>query len=556
MNIRDTWQWWQIAALLAAHSILLVLAFDPFNVWPLVFLAPLPFVLAALRATTWQMLAMWTFGMEFLRWLYVQSWVGQISVAGWPPMAAYLALYSVGMVLLIRRFAMSRRYGRVPFAITVPVVVLGVEFLRGSIMLGGYPWYLLGQPLIGWLPMAQAADLGGVMFVSLLPAVFGGGIADVVLHRSVRVAASVAVLVAAWIGYGVLRIRPLDHGEPGPVVLLVQTNIPASIKTHWTPEAQREDVVRFVRMTLEGLEHLRNDGIEPSLAVWPETMLPGPGLEVEATDEYLAGGWFPGNSFRELIGLLRERGGVPLLIGSGSFEGLSAPPDGDMSWDKRFNSVYLVDEALPEGRYDKVHLTPFGERMPLISDVPWLEEKLLDFGASGMRFDLDEASDVVRLPFTFQSGTHEQTINLGTPICFEDTLPWVCRTMIWANGVKVGFLLVNVSNDGWFGTSDAGRQAHLKNARFRAIENRVPLLRSVNTGMSAWVDSSGRLRASLPPNSEGTLRAYPRLDRGWTVFGAIGNGPSGMMFMVLVFGVCTAKPREVEQTEYALDDTE
>ena len=551
----DTWSWRRIAAGAAAHSSLLGFAFAPFNVWPLVFLAPVPLVMVALRASNWKTLAAWVFGMEFLRWLYVQSWVGEISVAGWPPMAAYLALYSVAMALLIRRFATSRRFGSVPFAITMPVVLLGVEFLRGSIMLGGYPWYLLGQPMIGWLPLAQAADLGGAMFISLLPAAIGGSIVDFILHRRVRVALGTGVLAAVWIGYGALRIRPLDYGEPGPVVLLLQTNIPVSIKTRWTPEAQLEDTVRFARTTLDGLDRLRAEGIEPSLAVWPETMLPGPGLEIEATNEFRTGGWFPGDSFRELTQTLRDRGGVPLLIGSGSFEGLSAPADGEMSWDKRFNSVYLVDEALPDARYDKVHLTPFGERMPLISDLPWLEQKLLDFGANGMTFDLDEATDITRFLFAYEVEGEEETISLGTPICFEDTLPWVCRDLVWEDGVKVGLVLVNVSNDGWFGSSDAARQAHLNNARFRAIENRVPLLRSVNTGLTAWVDPSGRIRASLPPNTEGTLTAFPRLDRGWTVFGAIGNVPSGMMFVVVVLGALVGKRNEREQTEIPHDDT-
>jgi apolipoprotein N-acyltransferase len=250
-------------------------------------------------------------------------------------------------------------------------------------------------------------------------------------------------------------------------------------------------------------------------------MLPGYGLEPETIRTLVDGGYFPGDSFSRTAQRLARRLGVPLLVGSPCFLGLRAEGI-RWRWDAQYNSAYLVDGDPPYQRYDKVFLTPFGETMPYISAWPWLEDKLLALGAPGMQFDLDAAAGITRLRLG-------DTITLATPICFEDTVAPLCRRMVHEDGRKVADLLVNLSNDGWFGGHDAGREQHAQAARFRCIENRVPMIRAVNTGMTVAVDSGGRLigragsgrygRARGP----GELRAELPLDSRCTVYGRVGD---------------------------------
>ena len=156
-----------------------------------------------------------------------------------------------------------------------------------------------------------------------------------------------------------------------------------------------------------------------------------------------------------------------------------------------------------------------------------------------MTFTLDEADEIVRFNVRYKHANgQEADVVVGTPICFEDTVPGVCREMVWGSGSsKQAQLLINLSNDGWFGRSIAGREMHLLISRFRSIENRVPLLRSVNTGISASIDASGRVITSLSANTKGRIEASVQLDRGWSVFGAIGQLPSAIMSIVLLVGI-------------------
>ncbi|MEE9129014.1 MAG: apolipoprotein N-acyltransferase, partial [Phycisphaerales bacterium] len=186
---------------------------------------------------------------------------------------------------------------------------------------------------------------------------------------------------------------------------------------------------------------------------------------------------------------------------------------------------YLVDGDPPYQRYDKHFLTPFGETMPYISAWPWLEQRLLALGAEGMRFNLDSNPQIKRLRLDW----NDQTLRLATPICFEDTVAWLCRKMVYTNGAKTAEVLVNLSNDGWFGVSASGRRQHVQIARFRCVENRVPMVRAANTGLSVVIDSRGKLIDQIgegrygAARTQGTLLAEPLLDSRSTLYGRLGD---------------------------------
>ena len=488
-----------VLLLLVAAAACRWLAFPPIE-FPIAAVAWLAlFAIAAVRAASARSLLASVFVVELAWWLLVQSWVVEVSAAGYPALCAYLALWGVLLALLVRRFARWPLWG------VLPVVAVGLDFLRGEVVLGGYPWYEAGQALAVWSVPAQAADLLGARGLTLAVALLAGAAAEAFrpgawgrggLLRAAPILLAVLIFLPS---YGIWRLQQSAALPPLGRFLAIQTNLPIDNKIGWRPERQVEDVAIFARLTLQALEAA---GSPPDLVAWPETMLPGFGLEPETLDHLEAGGFFPGRLFAEYAEALRQRAGVPLLLGSPAYLDLRAE-EGRWRWARHFNSVYLLDEpdeiarGVAPPRYDKLVLTPFGETMPLISRWKWLESQLLAVGARGMRFDLDAGAGPVR--FEVSTAVEGHPIRFAAPICFEVTVATLCRRLAYEGGDKVADLLVNTSNDGWLGRNDAARLMHLRLASLRAIETRVPMLRAVNTGYSAAIDSSGRVVAGLDP---------------------------------------------------------
>ena len=542
---------WKVAALTGLHAICWAGAFPPFGLWPLAMISLAPLAVAAINAERRRTLVLWTFLSSTIGWAVLNLWVGEISGAGLPAMAMYLAVWTVLAALCIRRLARRQQFGGLPLALTLPIAWIGVEFIRGFIFFDGYPWYLLGQPLIGWLPLAQVADLGGMELVGVLPAAIAGVLADAWLRRGPTSRRWFAVVCTVFLAglvvtYGFLRVRPMGAGMRGPSIMALQTNIPQSNKVRWTIEEQQRDFISFRDATYAAVRSAVGDDQAVDLVIWPETMLPGPGFDAGSMAALEAGGYWPGRRFAVAALDLTDAIGTSMLFGTSTIVGLREA-DGELVWDQRYNSMVLLEPvvskdagdelpASPPLRYDKVFLTPFGETMPYISAWPWLQTQMLAFGARGMTFDLDAGTQMVRFPVEWvdQNGEDQSTF-FGTPICFEDTVPLLCRDLVWSDGRKVAGFLVNASNDGWFGDSDGIRRMHLLAARFRAIENRVPMIRAVNTGISCEIDSSGRvLNPLLPRQTEMFGPRVIRLDDRWTLFSVIGQWPGRSILAILV----------------------
>lgn len=542
-------------------------------------------------------------------WGSLQWWILDVSEVGFPAFVGYLAIWPLAAAVLLRRLATRGATARLPLSVLLPVVWVGMEFLRSEILFHGYPWYLAAHPIIEVPILAQTADLLGALFTGTLVAVVAGALADAALAwaprttniaqrpaaiRRVRTGAALSlVALIGSLGYGAWRLSQVDGLLPGPTVLAVQTNLTVSNKLAWPPEQQVRDVDGFARQTVAAFRAALDAGRAPDLVAWPETMFPRPGLEPESIAAMRDGGWFPGDRFAlgivELATALRR----PMLVGSPAFVGLRVV-DERLEWDRHFNSAYLIeplppakgfldefeaieaalatfDAARPRTihRADKLFLTPFGETMPYISAWPWLEETLLSIGAAGMTFDLDVGDAIVRLPVPSASPSttnggapNAPTFIVASPICFEDTVPWLCRRMIFGEGDepadapigrsgKLADLFVNLSNDGWFGASHAGRIQHAQIARWRCIENRVPMIRCVNTGVSVAIDSCGRLVGAVggrgeaitggygSPGVAGALLAAPPLDTRRTLVSHVGDLWGWTMLGVLVLVTAT-----------------
>jgi len=311
-------------------------------------------------------------------------------------------------------------------------------------------------------------------------------------------------------------------------------------------EAEKPDpgMAQVRRLTTEALA----DVPEADLVVWPETTVPGYlnawFLDAEirdpadaASDPEFAralkadpkyGPWLEtmrrsqerSRGYWEEIHRMLAGRGAAMLVG-----GLSMVSDGDEPGGTPvYNSAFLftrgdATHAAAE-RYDKVHLVPFGEFVPFRDSVPWLYRLLMKFTPYAEEYNLapGDAYEVMTV-----AGAR-----FAVPICFEDAFPGVCRRMAYHAGRKRADFLVNISNDGWFhGTVE--QEQHWDLSVFRAVENRVPVVRSVNTGISGFIDSSGRA-VSRVADEAGRVRSVigrearrVQLDPRESVYGRYGD---------------------------------
>lgn len=514
--------------------------------WPLVFAWPALLAAAASRSGGWRGIAACVAPPFFLAILWHEWWMREVTALGMPVLVLYLTAWMVALGWLLARLG-GPRGARLPWIVAIPVALVAIEFLRGDLVCTGYAWFFAAHPLVEWREVAQIASLGGGWALSALAGVVAGGLLDAWTARTWRRIAS-PIVAGALLGaaslFGSTRVAALDAiaSAPGAAsdqcVLLVQTNVPMSNKLAWSPEDQVEDFLAGARITIDGMKRARADGRATALAVWPETMVPGFGLEPESLRTLVGGGYYPGDRFAQALDDLSRAIDAPLLVGSPAYEGLRVEGN-RFAWDRQFNSAYLVDGregAPPTTRTDKIYLTPFGETMPIISNFDWLEAQLLALGAEGMTFDL-EAADA---PTPITVGVGEGALKVGVPICFEITMPWASRRIAFAGGERVAAILLNLSNDGWFGPSELGRRQHLQVACLRAIELDTAVLRSVNTGYSAWIDRTGRIRHMLGANESGSIVARLEPSEGVPLAARLGDG---VAWCALVLAVVSLFPR-------------
>ncbi|MFM2163771.1 MAG: hypothetical protein RL325_208, partial [Planctomycetota bacterium] len=478
--------------------------------WPLAFAWPALFA-AAVWCAPRPITLLWTIGVPFfLAFLAHQWWMRHITELGMPVLVAYLAAWTVVLAIWLRRLAVAApSRPRWPFALALPLALVSVEYLRGSLVCSGYAWFFAAHPLVEWITVAQVAALGGGWLLTALAGFVAGACVDAFVQggrrRFVWPAAAALALAGSFL-YGRSQLAARDADAPAqaaPRILVVQTDLPMSNKLAWPPEEQERDFLAFARLSLEGADAA---GGPVDLVLWPETMLPGLGLEPDSLEALERGRYYPGRRYDEALRDLSRRVGAPLLVGSPAYLGLRVEGN-RFAWDRQFNSAYLVGKDGVAGRTDKIYLTPFGETMPIISNWDWLEAQLLALGAEGMTFDLDHAEAPVSFSVPSSSGAAAATI--AVPICFEITQPWVARRIVFPDGARAAGVAVNLSNDGWFGGSRAGRRQHLQVAQLRAIELRTPVVRCVNTGMSAEVDACGRVVRALGPEEAGAFVASP-----------------------------------------------
>ncbi len=569
------------------HAALMVAAFSPVDIWPAALLAPAPLVWVALRADRPGRAGFWAALGASAFWAFEQRWIAGVAIAGLPLLIAYLSLQQWLFVWAVGRGA--RAWPRV-VGVWAAVAWVGVEFLRGEIVWHGYPWYLVGHPLLD-APFGPAvASAAGAYWASLLVSAVGcavgawaagargrgggplpDGRGSVGTRHSLTVG-MIVVAIALWSACG-LAPGPERGGEYR--VAVVQTNVPQSVRGTWPPLQRLTDLDSFIAMTIEAARE------GPDLIVWPETMFPGESLaDEDAWAERAArivwreerrpdppewerimwrgldgdeeptrieravdsGEWLvvPSMAAYDTLLVWQAAIGVPMLVGADGYEGLRIEADEKgvrPSYQRHYNSAFVLHEGrVTPQRYDKLHLTPFGEVMPYISAWPWLERTMLRIGvgASGMSFDLSpgRASVVLRVP---RPGGGE--VRAATPICFEATVARVCRRLVYAGGERQADLMVQLTNEGWFGRADSGRAEHLRLARWRCAELGTPMVRAANTGISAAIDPRGKPLAEMPSNTEGVLVVTLPLGAGGTIYARVGDAAGWVSLALTLAGL-------------------
>lgn len=382
-----------------------------------------------------------------------------------------LALFFAAMLWGYRRFT-SPRYALVSFA---GIWVLA-EVLR-TYLFTGFPWLLLGSgfvdsPLAGWAP------IGGVYLLSLLVVFSGTLLITLLIKRRLWAIGPLAVI---WLTPVLLPTQWTTPAEQSTSVAMVQGNLPQLIK--WTADGQREAVNTFTRQT-----QAISDDVE--LIIWPETALPMLENQARPVLENIHAR-LPDNTAL-ITGILQQ----------------------DEQAEQFFNGVMGVGNV--NGDYQKEHLVPFGEYLPLEG----LLRGLINF------FDL---------PTSFISpGPGQQApmqaagITLGNAICYEIIYP-----QLVASRARDSQAIVTISNDTWFGRS-IGPHQHLQMARLRALENGRYVLRATSNGITVIIDPQGQITHRVPQFETTTLTGEFYAMHGLTPFTRMGSWPVWLLAGLLV----------------------
>ena len=330
-----------------------------------------------------------------------------------------------------------------------PALWVALEYARASAGFLAFPWNLLGHSQHQALPVIQVADLAGAYGVSFLLVMVNELVSRIREPGWAPRAATAGALVASALAYGVIQLMDDPLPEAKVRVAVVQANMPTW--NRMSSDEQVRHLAAYSRLTRQAAKE------KPALIVWPSASLPGP-----------ISYWM----IRLYVSDLAHRAGVPLLIGGAGGDKLAPGSEGHLPFS---NSQFLLSPAgALEGRYDKIHLTPFTEQVPLQGIVRW--PRWITAAEKG--FVPGEAYTLFQV-----AGAR-----FGAPICWETSFPDLFRRFV----LRGADFMVSVTNENAFGATSGPYQTLAMNV-FRAVENRVAVARAATTGVSAFIDSRGRL---------------------------------------------------------------
>jgi apolipoprotein N-acyltransferase len=503
-----SWGWRRSAIALGAGA-LSALAMAPFNAWPILFLT-FPVMVWLIdgagagrrRGVPAAAMAGWWFGLGyFVPGLYwtgyaflvdasTFAWLMPFAVLGLP---AYLALFTA-FGFALARLIWTRDASRV---IALAASLTLSEWLRGHV-LTGFPWNAFGYALTEPLALAQTASLIGLWGMTFLavamfasPAVLIDGSSR---GRKPWIAPVTALLLLVAMGiFGVVRLGLQPTATVANVKLrIMQPNLQQDVKFNYSAKA--EVMQKYLTLS-DRASGPQSTGVrDASILIWPESAFPF-FLTREA------------DAMAQIADLLPK--GTVLI--TGSVRAPDLPPGTRVT--RAYNSIYVIDhDGSVLSIYDKLDLVPFGEFLPF---QDWMEK--LGF------------VQLTRVQGGFIPGTRRHALDIPNA---PRALPLICYEAIFPGDVasrddRPGWI-VNLTNDGWFGIS-TGPYQHLQQARLRAIEQGLPVVRAANTGISAVIDPSGRIVARLGLGIEGVLDSSLPSAIPPTVYARAGDIPAAVI---------------------------
>ncbi|HEX8168987.1 MAG TPA: apolipoprotein N-acyltransferase [Thermoanaerobaculia bacterium] len=458
-------------ALSILSGVLFALSFPDYAVGWLSFLALAPLLIAVVRARTSRGAFLYGWLAQTTAWLMMVPWVVRVmshygglpyavGVALLIAMSLFLGLYGGLFAFLVSRFRLGARF--LPWLL-VPLAWAAVEYAR-TYLLTGFPWNLIAVSLVDYAPMIQIDRAIGPYFTGAMIVFVSTVAAWWLTQRPPQIArifvgGSLGILLLVWWGTGLVASKLLarPNGAQPVTAALLQPNI--SQEMRWSESNVLQIYQRMISMTVDAAKH------GARVVIWPESTVP---LSYTETEFY-----------RQSIEELSRQYDIDIILGSVATD----PRQPSRLW----NSAFLASSGKTIGHYDKIRLVPFGEYVPL--------REMLFF-----------AKKLVHAVGEFAFGTNDWPLGgklaYGPAICYEIVYPQITRAQVRHGAV----VLVTITNDAWYDGTAAPAQ-HLWQARLRAIEDDRYLLRAATTGISAFIDPTGRMLQSLPMGREGIIYA-------------------------------------------------
>ncbi|MBI9016057.1 MAG: apolipoprotein N-acyltransferase [Phycisphaerae bacterium] len=530
--------------LMFVSALLMSLIYEPIGWSFLAWFGLVPWVIANVGTEKPKHAFFMNLGIWFLYYLANLSWLWNVTGPGLVGLAVYLGFYIVFSGWVVRGAYLKRRW---PMVLVLPVAWVAQEYLR-AVVLTGFPWLFISHSQHNCLKLIQCCDIFGAYGVTFIVAMVNGFLCDLLLRPLVAAPKSgqrklklttktsfviVSAVVVVALFYGAFRIKQSqDTTTQGPLITVVQESIPQYVEE--SGQSSQDIFDKHYDISRQALS--KDD--KPMLVVWPETVINSdfnilPTLSQEVIDDSISENietfrqssgytdltekekqqqeqvikdYFscPKKFDNDLRSMARDNE-VYMLIGA-------AANDYDLKGEQlNYNSAFLYqpDGSKSDRRYDKMHLVPFGEVVPFKKSCPWLNRLLNSFTP----YDYDYSLDYGQKAIVFEMSRDQEAYKFGVMICYEDVTSEVARELTVSNdGKKRADFLLNITNAGWYVSTDADQEQraagdygkittsaqhsqHLAQCRLRAVENRVGIARSVNTGISCFIKPDGSLQA-------------------------------------------------------------
>jgi apolipoprotein N-acyltransferase len=492
-----------VVAAFVLSALLLTFCQAPWDLSLLAWIALVPFVLGCRPEFSKKLLVIMAYLVSCGWWLGNLYWIIPITGPGYIAFAAFQALYWPLLALGVR-FLRAKNW---PMALAAPLLFVGAESIQ-SFLFTGFNWYFLAHSQYSNTTLIQATDVFGTFGISALIAAVNGVIVDGILAYQTKTlrqkqlwieTAAIVVLIGITLFYGRYQQAEANLSQEldSPPIGIVQTNVPSTVKE----EAENAQDILNTLFSLS--DQCLAAGAK--LIIWPETMvlaILNPGYRMYC---------YPNSEPERLHQQIAEYAKTNLCyVVVGARAANIGDVGGKLDVTEQFNSAYLYT---PEGfqssqRYDKIHLVPFGEYIPFKKSFPPLYKVFTIFNPYDFDYTLTPGNDYTAFPVRL----NQETYAFSVLICYEDTDPAISRHAVYQGGKKRINWIVNMSNDGWY--------VHFKDGKvipsvelaqrtaisvFRCIENRISIVRSVNTGISCLIDPYGRIQnqylaGNLPKN--------------------------------------------------------